>query len=97
MTPRASAHAGTPTCAAGGSQRTNITHWPPKTLARTYSSIGTGQSAVVHGVKVTRVGFGLLEAILAKPRTGRHPRTGQKVDIGEKRPSNFTPGHRRCR
>ncbi|MCW5283496.1 hypothetical protein D8B29_02435 [Verminephrobacter eiseniae] len=44
------------------------------------------QSAVVHGDKVTLVGFGILEAILAKPRTGRHPRTGQKVDIGEKCP-----------
>ncbi|MCW5229945.1 HU family DNA-binding protein [Verminephrobacter eiseniae] len=48
--------------------------------------IRTFLGAVVHGDKVTLVGFGILEAILAKPRTGRHPRTGQKVDIGEKCP-----------
>ena len=52
----------------------------------------TCAGSFVRGDKAALVGFGNFEALLAKPRTGHIPRTGEKVDIGENRRPKFTAG-----
>ena len=42
--------------------------------------------------KVTLVGFGTLQVIRRKERTGRNPRTGETIQISAKKVPRFRPG-----
>jgi len=42
--------------------------------------------------KVTMVGFGTFKTIEKKAKTGRNPKTGQKINIPKKRVPKFVPG-----
>jgi DNA-binding protein HU-beta len=65
-----------------------------KTKAKTILAtvIATIQQAVASGDKVTIAGFGTFEAVVTKPRVGRNPATGAKVDIIAKRRPKFVAG-----
>ncbi len=56
------------------------------------SFIDTVSEALSKGEEVRLTGFGTFKVVERAPRKGRHPRTGQEMQIpGSKRPT-FTPG-----
>ncbi len=52
----------------------------------------TIQSELVAGHKFTMVGFGTFKAVARKARSGRNPRTGEKMVIPGKLVAKFVPG-----
>ena len=48
--------------------------------------------ALARGEKVTLVGFGTFQVGTRKARTGRNPRTGEKIQISAKKVPRFRPG-----
>ncbi|HIE03178.1 MAG TPA: HU family DNA-binding protein [Candidatus Latescibacteria bacterium] len=50
--------------------------------------------ALGRGDKVTLVGFGTFQVATRKARTGRNPRTGEKIDIPATKVPKFRPGKR---
>ncbi len=56
--------------------------------------LDTVTMAMEHGEEVKLTGFGTFKVVERAPRKGRHPRTGEEMDIpGGARPT-FTPGSR---
>ena len=47
---------------------------------------------VTNGDNVTVTGFGTFERVERAPRTGRNPRTGERIQIERKRAVRFRPG-----
>ena len=47
---------------------------------------------VTNGDTVTVTGFGTFERVERAPRTGRNPRTGERIQIAAKRAVRFSPG-----
>ena len=47
---------------------------------------------VTNGDNVTVTGFGTFERVERAPRTGRNPRTGERIQIAAKRAVRFSPG-----
>jgi len=54
--------------------------------------VGAIKDALAKGDKVSLVGFGTFCVKTRKERTGRNPRTGEKIEIGEKKVPSFKPG-----
>jgi len=54
--------------------------------------IDTLSSSLVEGERWELRGFGVLETRLRAPRVGRNPRTGEPVDVPERRVVSFRPG-----
>lgn len=50
------------------------------------------QKSVSKGEEVKLVGFGTFDRSIRKPRTGRNPKTGDKVPIPETAVARFRPG-----
>lgn len=50
------------------------------------------QERVVAGDKVTLVGFGTFEQRTRKARTGRNPKTGEKIEIPAAKVPTFSAG-----
>ncbi len=73
-------------------QQANI---PNKQAERVINSfIETVTIAMERGEEVRLTGFGTFKVVQRAPRKGRHPRTGQEMEIpGSQRPT-FTPGSR---
>jgi DNA-binding protein HU-beta len=58
------------------------------------SFIDTVTTSMERGEEVRLTGFGTFKVVERAPRKGRHPRTGQEMEIpGSQRPT-FTPGSR---
>lgn len=58
------------------------------------SFIETVTISMERGEEVRLTGFGTFKVVARAPRKGRHPRTGQEMEIpGSQRPT-FTPGSR---
>lgn len=53
---------------------------------------GTVQKTLKKGDKVTLVGFGTFSVSKRAARTGRNPRTGDKMKIKAKKVAKFKPG-----
>ncbi|HZK66216.1 MAG TPA: HU family DNA-binding protein [Chloroflexota bacterium] len=68
---------------------------PGKQVEKTINSmIETVTQCLEQGSEVRLTGFGTFKVVNRAPRKGRHPRTGQEMDIpGASRPT-FTPGSR---
>lgn len=49
-------------------------------------------AALKQGDKVSISGFGTFSVATRKPRTGRNPKTGESIEIGETRAAKFKPG-----
>lgn len=49
-------------------------------------------TALRDGDKVSISGFGTFSVAVRKPRTGRNPKTGESIEIGETRAAKFKPG-----
>lgn len=49
-------------------------------------------AALRDGDKVSISGFGTFSVAVRKPRTGRNPKTGESIEIGETRAAKFKPG-----
>ena len=47
---------------------------------------------ITNGDNVTVTGFGTFERVERAPRTGRNPRTGERIQIAAKRAVRFSPG-----
>lgn len=47
---------------------------------------------ITNGDDVTVTGFGAFERVERAPRTGRNPRTGERIQIERKRAVRFRPG-----
>ena len=47
---------------------------------------------ITNGDNVTVTGFGAFERVERAPRTGRNPRTGERIQIERKRAVRFRPG-----
>jgi len=47
---------------------------------------------LAKGNKLEFRDFGVFEVVMRKPRVGRNPRTGQRVEVPEKRVVTFTMG-----
>jgi integration host factor subunit beta len=47
---------------------------------------------LAKGNKLEFRDFGVFEVVMRKPRVGRNPRTGQRVEVPEKRVATFTMG-----
>lgn len=56
------------------------------------SVFGAIAKALKEGDKVTLVGFGTFSVVDKPPRKGRHPKTGEEIDIAGKKVPKFTPG-----
>jgi len=52
------------------------------------------EEAMGAGEKVTLVGFGSFYVSERKARTGRHPKTGEAIEIPAKKVVKFKPGSR---
>jgi DNA-binding protein HU-beta len=50
------------------------------------------QDSLTRGEKVTLVGFGTFDTITRKARKGRNPKTGEELNIPEKRAARFKAG-----
>ncbi len=50
------------------------------------------QNEMIVGHKFTMVGFGTFKAVARKARSGRNPRTGEKMVIPGKLVAKFVPG-----
>ena len=57
-----------------------------------YSVIESIQESLSRGEKVTLVGFGTFDTITRKARKGRNPKTGEELNIPEKRAARFKAG-----
>jgi nucleoid DNA-binding protein len=49
-------------------------------------------AAIKEGKRVTLTGFGSFTIVERAPRTGRNPKTGEKVPIPPRRAVKFRPG-----
>jgi len=49
-------------------------------------------SALTKGEKVSLIGFGTFETVTRKARKGRNPKTGEDLNIPEKRAAKFKAG-----
>jgi DNA-binding protein HU-beta len=49
-------------------------------------------AALREGDKVSISGFGTFSVAVRKPRTGRNPKTGESIEIGETKAAKFKPG-----
>ena len=47
---------------------------------------------LAKGEKITLVGFGTFDVTQRPARTGRNPRTGEKIKIAAKKSAKFKPG-----
>lgn len=56
------------------------------------SFVGAVKEALARGEKVTIVGFGTFGVKVRAARVGRNPRTGEKINIAEKKAPYFAPG-----
>jgi DNA-binding protein HU-beta len=56
------------------------------------SVIESIQDSLTRGEKVTLVGFGTFDTITRKARKGRNPKTGEELNIPEKRAARFKAG-----
>ena len=56
------------------------------------SVIESIQGSLTRGEKVTLVGFGTFDTITRKARKGRNPKTGEELNIPEKRAAGFKAG-----
>jgi DNA-binding protein HU-beta len=56
------------------------------------SALGSIQTAMKKGDKVTLVGFGTFSVAKRKARTGRNPQTGAALKIPARRVARFSPG-----
>lgn len=56
------------------------------------SVIESIQESLSRGEKVTLVGFGTFDTITRKARKGRNPKTGEELNIPEKRAARFKAG-----
>jgi DNA-binding protein HU-beta len=56
------------------------------------AAIDTIIDGVAHGEKVVLTGFGTLERKKRKARKGRHPSTGEEINIPEKWAVSFSAG-----
>lgn len=56
------------------------------------SFVGAVKEALARGEKVTIVGFGTFGVKVRAARVGRNPRTGEKINIAEKKVPYFAPG-----
>ena len=66
--------------------------------AKANEVLGATLDAIVEalgkGDKVTLIGFGTFQVATRKARTGRNPRTGDKIDIPATKVPKFSPGKR---
>ena len=66
------------------------------TQAEAGKVLGAALDAIVEGLakdgKVTLVGFGTFEVRTRSARTGRNPRTGEKIKIAASKAPAFKPG-----
>ena len=66
--------------------------------AKANEVLGATLDAIVEalgkGDKVTLVGFGTFQVATRKARTGRNPRTGEKINIPATKVPKFSPGKR---
>jgi len=66
--------------------------------AKANEVLGATLDAIVEalgkGDKVTLVGFGTFQVATRKARTGRNPRTGEKINIPATKVPKFRPGKR---
>jgi nucleoid DNA-binding protein len=56
------------------------------------SLLVTVSQALKKGDKITLTGFGTFKVSKRKARTGRNPRTGEKIKIKARKVPQFTPG-----
>jgi len=66
--------------------------------AKANEVLGATLDAIVEalgkGDKVTLIGFGTFQVATRKARTGRNPRTGEKINIPATKVPKFRPGKR---
>ena len=72
------------------SQKTKLTKAQSEELLN--ATIDIIQKAVAKGEDVKLVGFGTFSRLLRKPRRGRHPKTGEVVQIPGAKTPKFKPG-----
>jgi len=65
----------------------------PDDMARALDALtATITQRVARGDRVAVAGFGHFECKVRAPRTGRNPRTGEEIEIGERRLPAFKAG-----
>ena len=70
-------------------------HVPNKQAEKVINAlIDTVSESIEKGEEVRLTGFGTFRVVQRAPRKGRHPRTGEEIQIPGSRRPVFTPGSR---
>jgi DNA-binding protein HU-beta len=73
-------------------QQAGVTNKQAETVVNAF--IDTVSESLGKGEEVRLTGFGTFKVVERAPRKGRHPRTGQEMEIPAGRRPTFTPGSR---